>query len=894
MIKEITPEVINTFLEGYDPMKYIIDIECGYMEENVSIIYRDDKGVKRIKKEPFLPFVWAKQNVGKELFGGDRALLIKKMKQYNIWSKGLIVENNGVTTERLQNGYRVMFYAREPMSYNRFMKFFTEGGKPVYGNGKGEIQSNSTREFLAVSPVEQFMMKTGKRMFKGYEDYDDLLRLVFDLETQGLDPLKCSIDQIGIRTNKGFEHVIPIYGTGAERLVNELNAIREALKIIGEIKPDVISGHNSENFDWNFLIVRLEVLHTSMEEESSHYLPKPIYKKKRQSVLKLGGEMEYYHPTVIWGFNVTDSLHAVRRAQAIDSNMKKADLKYVTKYSKLNKPNRVYVPGGDIKNVWADNTNTYAFNNDNGKWFKVTDNTFDKKYSHICGKKQLTDYTEQEIENAKREIIELESKLANGEIVEIPSELKIIAEGNKYEDIYEERLKYTKLEDDSIRDNSTGDIYNEFVTGEYIVKRYLLDDLYETDKVELRYNQSNFLLAKLLPTSFGRVCTMGTAGTWKLLMLAWSFENDIAIPANASTSSFTGGLSRLLSVGYVDRVVKLDYNSLYPSIILTWDISTDEDVSGIMLKLLEYILTERERFKELKSVASKKAKKLKEKLENFEGTEDEKRELRDEIQHYESEAAANDKKQLPFKIFGNSFFGGFGNCQIYNWGDIICAEHTTCNGRQMLRLMIKWFTDKGYKPIVGDSFTGDTPVFIKYDGTGYIDIKPIEEIIDINKIEVDALGREYDTSYKPFKMLCRSGWVKPSYIYRHKTDKPIYKIKERGMEIDVTEDHSLFDVNQNKIKPSDIDENTELEYYNVRPIHGETSYNMGGLDIIKVARLCDKIGRLPMGVLNMSIENTIKFLNIYYKVSNKNEKSKTLRAGLNFLKNKISKLKWGE
>ena len=107
----------------------------------------------------------------------------------------------------------------------------------------------------------------------------------------------------------------------------ELEAIRECLRIIGNEKPDVITGHNSENFDWDFLIKRLALLGTSMQIESAKYFPKSIYKKKKQSVLKLGGEIEYYYPTVIWGFNVTDSLHAVRRAQAQDSNMKKADLK---------------------------------------------------------------------------------------------------------------------------------------------------------------------------------------------------------------------------------------------------------------------------------------------------------------------------------------------------------------------------------------------------------------------------------------------------------------------------------------------------------------------------------------------------------------------------------------
>ena len=78
---------------------------------------------------------------------------------------------------------------------------------------------------------------------------------------------------------------------------------------------------------------------------------------------------------------------------------------------------------------------------------------------------------------------------------------------------------------------------------------------------------------------------------------------------------FTGGLSRLLRVGYADRVVKLDYNSLYPSITLTWNIATKLDISNSMLLILDYILTERERYKNLKQNAEVKLKNLKKQLE---------------------------------------------------------------------------------------------------------------------------------------------------------------------------------------------------------------------------------------------------------------------------------------
>lgn len=899
-MKKITSERINKFLEGYDPMERIINIECSYDDKDAIIIYNDTKGVKRMKREAFYPFVWAKQSAARELYGGDRKLLTKKMSEYGIAVKGLNIYNDkGETTTRLENGYRVMFYAKFSMPFKKFTQFFVEGKKPIYSNDKN--LTGSSKEFLAITPVEQFMISTGKRLFKGYDDYDQLKRLEWDLETQGLEAEKCAINQIGIRTNKGFEKIITITGEGEERLQNELEAIRECLRIIGTEKPDVITGHNSENFDWDFLIKRLELLGTSMQIESAKYFPKSIYKKKKQSVLKLGGEIEYYYPTVIWGFNVTDSLHAVRRAQAQDSNMKKADLKYVTKYSKLNKPNRVYVPGNDINTTWADTINEYAFNNENGQWFKITDKTFSKTYNEVIDKKQLTFYTEQEIENASKKITEIQNYVQDKiELLKYEEEinkLTEIASGNKFEDITEEKIRYTLLEDGTIRDNSTNEIYVK-TTGRYIVERYLLDDLYETDKVELRYNQSNFLLGKLLPTTFGKVCTMGTAATWKMIMLAWSYENDLAIPSYASSGAFTGGLSRLLSVGYVDRVVKLDYNSLYPSIILSWMISTGEDISGVMLALLEYILSEREKFKELKGIAGKKAKKKKKYIEIFLGTTEELKLLKEELQKYESEESSNDKKQLPFKIFGNSFFGGFGAPNLFNWGDLSCAEKTTCIGRQSLRLMIKWFTDKGYKPIVGDSFTSDTPIFIKYDKNEYIDIKPVCELFDTRVSRIDIFNREYDSSEKTYKILCRSGWVEPSYIYRHKTRKPIYHIKDGDMEIKVTEDHSLFDIKQNKIKPSEINQTTNLEYYNDFNVNEYDSYEHEcDLMIKNIARLCaiGRINRIPCKYLNMNIEGTKKFMEIYNDFyDDKVFRSKTFIAGINFLKNKISNEKKNE
>ena len=813
LMDKISTERVNQFLNGHDPMERIITIECGYDEDEVSIVYVDSKGIKRIRKDAFKPFIWVKNSAATRLFNGDRKQIKSKMRQYGISVKQLITTMTGeAVSDRLESGYKYLFYAKDKMSYSKFQRFFTEGGVPIHERPKkGElVQQQSNREFMGVTPVEQYMIESGKRLFKGYESYNELHRLTFDLETQGLNPQYHRIEQFGIHTNRGFDKILSVEGKTKDELDrNEKRVIEEGLIIMSELKPDIIAGHNSENFDWDFIMVRYEILGGNFESFTSQLFPKAIYKKEKESVLKLGGEIEYYKPTIIWGFNVLDSLHAARRAQAIDSNMKSSNLKYVTKYLNLKKPNRVYVPGDKITTTWAIKDKEFAFSDTDGDWYRVTDS-------------------------------------------------KPLKDGY------------------------------ELVSGRYIVERYLLDDLWETDKVEDKLNESNFLVGKMLPTTFTRACTMGTAGIWKLIMLAWCYENDLAVPSNAPSRRFTGGLSRLLKTGYVDRVVKLDYNSLYPSIILTWNVSTDIDIMDVMLSFLNYILTQREKYKGLKGEAGAKADEISKRLEEDTSlTDEERKKLEEEKRYWKAEKSGNDKKQLPLKILANSFFGSYGCPQIFPYGDSYAAEMTTCLGRMSLRLMISHFKNIGYEPIVGDSFTSDTPLLIKYDNN-LIDIKPISWLIDEENVKTDLFGREYDYSRKNYKVLCRSGWVRPSYIYRHKTTKDIYEVEDSdNVRVDVTEDHSLFNDKKEKIKPSTISDDTKLEYYN-GSLLGERVIKCSEKVMKYIASLVnkDQIEKTPLIFLNLSKEDSEKFINmIDWDVKHK---SKALQACLMYIHGKVN------
>lgn len=846
--KTITKEDINVFLNGHDDQERIVNLEYSYQDNFIKVYYRNENDDRCVGREPFYPFVWATKEACQKLCNGDRNKVRELLNRYNIWVKKLDVTNtNGEVVKEMENGYTFKFYAKSPMSYSKFLEFFKKAGNPISSRKKKDEKptpqdKKAERQYLAVTPKEQFLISTGKRFFKGYDDYNDVLRMIFDLETTGLDTKKDRIEQFGIRFNrpvkyKGqyivFERIFATEGTTKEEKdASELKNIINFLKIVYTFKPDVITAHNGEVFDWCMIIGACERLGTSLEEISAKFFDgRPIKKDERESILKLGGEIEKYFRTIVPETIVTDSLHAVRRAQALDSNMLFSNLKYVSIYSKLVKENRVYLPGDDISKTYGDLIEHYAFNDENGDWFLFDEN---------CGKEYSFDGSK------KRNFIPKFNNIPEG---------------------------------------------FELVSGKYIAERYLLDDLWECDKVEHRYNIPNFLICKMLPVPFDKCCTMGTAGQWKSLLLAWSFENDLAIPNFSEKKSFTGGLSRLLKVGFVDNVAKFDYNSLYPSIILTWGITDSKDLMMAMLAFLEHVLTQREKYKKLMKKARKGKDAKKEELLACSSDEHRHKELEREIMELEQEESANDKKQLPLKILGNSFFGSYGAPNVFPWGSIDCAERVTCTGRQALRLMIYWFTKLGYQPVVGDSFTEDTPLFIKYKETGFIDIVPICELIDEKQISIDELGREYDYGKKPYYVLCRSGWVEPSYIYRHKTDKDIYEIKDNDMVVEVTEDHSLFNSNKEKIKPSEINDDTELEYFNgkievpnIRYIESQGKYIYESA----IALAKGEIDRVPQKVLNYSEP----YKKLFYKIfmENYDEKvkfSKTCLAGLYFIKKSL-------
>ena len=580
----ISSQDIENFLHGNDPEQFIVAIEFDYGHNCIYKIKEIPSKGKEIRKDTFIPFAWVGDLRGLNFYNDSKANQKEAMSKYGIVIEKLETMGN----ERLKRG--LTFIVKSLKGYRELIQFFRDGGlDPWSAKAKDKI--------LVLPPVEQYLISKEKRLFKGFEDYNEVTRLVFDLETTALEPKDGRIFMIGIKTNKGYHRVIECIDESQEK-----QAIIEFFNVINEIKPSIIGGYNSANFDWEWIFERCKILGINTKKVCRSLHPEHSFTRK-ESMLKLANEVETYVQTSIWGYNVIDIIHAVRRAQAINSSIKSAGLKYITQYINAESHDRVYIDHGKIGSLY-ENKEEYWLNIGNGNYRKVGQ---DKKIDEAC---------------------------------------------SKHPNVY---IK---------------------TTGDDLVERYLDDDLEETLKVDQEFNQGSFLLSTMIPTTYERVSTMGTATIWRQIMLAWSYKHNLAIPAKEEKTDFVGGLSRLLKVGYSKNVLKLDFSSLYPSIQLVHDVFPDCDVTGAMQGFLTYFRNTRIKYKNLAS----------------------------EYKNIDKEKSLSyDRKQLPIKVFINSLFGSLSAPQVFNWGDMKKGEQITTTGRQYLRQMLYFFMKRGYTPLVCDT-----------------------------------------------------------------------------------------------------------------------------------------------------------------------------------------------
>jgi DNA polymerase elongation subunit (family B) len=178
--------------------------------------------------------------------------------------------------------------------------------------------------------------------------------------------------------------------------------------------------------------------------------------------------------------------------------------------------------------------------------------------------------------------------------------------------------------------------------------------------------------------------------------------------------------------------------------------------------------------------------------------------------------AVLDGLQLAYKVTANSLYGQIGakTSPIYLKDIAAC---TTATGRNMI-LKAKSFVEENYigaNIVYGDSVTGDTPLLVLFLD-GHIDIITIETLttdwIPYHNFKPFDVGRyDKEQSFTDAKIWTDQGWANINRVIRHKTSKKMYRVTTFQGSVDVTEDHSLVDINLQKVKPGECEiDKTEI------------------------------------------------------------------------------------
>jgi DNA polymerase, archaea type len=208
---------------------------------------------------------------------------------------------------------------------------------------------------------------------------------------------------------------------------------------------------------------------------------------------------------------------------------------------------------------------------------------------------------------------------------------------------------------------------------------------------------SYFVQAQVFPYNYQDVAVRGNATKIDALFLREYLHQRHTIPQFGEPRPFAGGYTDVFHEGIVRNVWHCDVQSLYPSLMLAFDIKPRGDELNLFLPLLRDLRQFRLKAKAAARQARESAPVAQASL--LAAVKDSSKESQAGTpappEHYEA-------LQQTFKILINSFYGYLGFSQAH-FGDFSAAEEVTAKGRETLKTMLDWLQKHGARVIEIDT-----------------------------------------------------------------------------------------------------------------------------------------------------------------------------------------------
>lgn len=231
----------------------------------------------------------------------------------------------------------------EPLAGNHVLRFFVEFPDWIsFLDATRAAEDGGERFFRLRSPIEQYLVRSGRTLFKEMV-FADLRRLQIDIETTGFNPHdpENQVIVVALKCGDAVEEVFWLEHDEAELLIRLTERLRE-------LDPDVIEGHNLFNFDLPFLATRAERLGVALRWG------------RDGSTLRIGaGNARFkagpltmpYTPAYVHGRHIVDTYQQIQRYD-IGGRLSSYGLKQAVEELGLTRPRREFVPGAEIRETW--------------------------------------------------------------------------------------------------------------------------------------------------------------------------------------------------------------------------------------------------------------------------------------------------------------------------------------------------------------------------------------------------------------------------------------------------------------------------------------------------------------------------------------------------------------